>query len=192
MLCFSGALALLPSEDFLVGRAPTASKLLKAADGSLVLTNGLISRRFVTTPNFATVSLRQEKMLAASGPTEFLRGVAPEARIKLGCIPAERRRRLLPYAADALEGNTTTFPGIAVGGLRGQQRYAFFDPKQWNLTKGPDDFEYAGHTVAKPTAPWKWTPGQRNSPLSSWPPKGLQLRVKFRPPPATNCSCCWK
>ena len=98
------SLSLLPSEDFLVGRPSTPATLTKgAADGTLLLSNGLVSRRFVTTPNFATVSLRSEVSFDTGGVVEALRGVGPEARITLSC-GAGHRRGLLAYAA----GTSTT------------------------------------------------------------------------------------
>ena len=94
------SLTLLPSEDFLVGRTSTPTTLTKDATGALLLSNGLISRRFVTSPNFATVSLRSEVSFDTGGVLEALRGVGPEARIKLSC-GVGHRRGLLAYAAGA-------------------------------------------------------------------------------------------
>ena len=51
------SLSLLPSEDFLVGRPSTPTTLTKDATGALLLSNGLISRRFVTSPNFVTSNM---------------------------------------------------------------------------------------------------------------------------------------
>jgi hypothetical protein len=92
------SLSLLPSEDFLVGRPSTPATLTKDAAGTLLLTNGLVSRRFVTAPNFATVSLRSEVSFDTGGVIEVLRGVGPEARITLSC-GVGHRRGLLAYAA---------------------------------------------------------------------------------------------
>lgn len=84
---------------------------------------------------------------------ETLRGISPEARINVSC-PAEteadrqqQRRQLLDYAPNALEGRTDPgvtgsshgTAGIAVGGLRGQQRYAMLVSGRWNLTKGASE-----------------------------------------------------
>lgn len=195
-------LALLPHEDWLVGRQPTPAALtVDPTDGSLLLSNGLISRRFVTSPNFATVSLTQEAPFSGhSGAIEMLRGVGPEARIQFKC-PSGTRRQLLPYAHNALEGNTTTEHGgkdnwanstdggVEVGGLHGQGRYMMFNPSRWNLTSGPGDFLYTNHTVGMPEKPWEWpSAGQRNSPPADWPPAGISVRVNFKPDP-TDCSC---
>eukprot|EP00965_Chrysotila_dentata_P206987 6183855-Pleurochrysis_carterae.AAC.1 len=51
---------LLQQDDWLVGRAPENARLEKDAQGRLILTNGLVSRTFVTEPNWATISLRSE------------------------------------------------------------------------------------------------------------------------------------
>jgi hypothetical protein len=133
---------------------------------------------------------------------ETLRGISPEARINVSC-PAEteadrqqQRRQLLDYAPNALEGRTDPgvtgsshgTAGIAVGGLRGQQRYAMLVSGRWNLTKGASDFVYVSHEIASPSADWTWTSGQRNSVSAPWPPKGVQLRVQFRAPPG-HCGC---
>lgn len=198
MLLAFQALGLLPSEDFLVDKPLVSSTLTKDADGSLLLSNGLISRRFVTTPNFATVALRSEVSFDTGGVLEVLRGVSPEARIVLSCPGAaeNHRRGLLPHAADALEGQTDPnvtgssigSAGIAIGGLRGQMRYAIYEEDRWNWTVGEDDFVYESHETAQPKAAWAWTPGQRHSSMAAWPPLGLQLRVRFMPP-AGHCGC---
>ena len=192
------ALGLLPSEDFLVDKPLVPSTLTKDADGSLLLSNGLISRRFVTTPNFATVALRSEVSFDTGGVLEVLRGVSPEARITMSCPAAaeNHRRGLLPYAADALEGQTDPnvtgssigSAGIAIGGLRGQMRYAIYEEDRWNWTVGEEDFVYESHETAQPKAAWAWAPGQRHSSMAAWPPLGLQLRVRFAPP-AGHCGC---
>jgi hypothetical protein len=50
---------------------------LGSAGSTITLTNGLVTRTFATTPNFATIEYRNE----ADGGTTFIRGVSPEARI---------------------------------------------------------------------------------------------------------------
>jgi hypothetical protein len=189
------SLSLLPSEDFLVSRPSTPTTLTKDGTSTLLLSNGLISRRFATAPNFATVSLRSEVSFDTGGVVEVIRGVGPEARITLSC-GVGHRRGLLAYAAGALEGRTDPnvtgsshgSAGIAIGGLRGQQRYAIYEEGQWNWTAGLDDFAYVSHETAQPKAAWAWTPGQRHSSMAAWPPLGLQLRVLFAPPKG-RCGC---
>ena len=189
----AAVLSLLPAEDWLVGRPPTTSTLTKLSDGSLSLSNGLVSRRFFTSPNWGTVSVRAE--VPVSGAHELLRGLGPEARLNLSCTSA--RRQLLPYAPQALKANTDrnesgssiSSAGQAVGGLRGQKRYALLDLSAWNLTAGPDDWAYESHEVSPIKARWAWTPGQRQGSMAHWPPRGLELRVRFKPPTACGCAC---
>ena len=99
------SLSLLPSEDFLVSRPSTPTTLTKDGTSTLLLSNGLISRRFATAPNFATVSLRSEVSFDTGGVVEVIRGVGPEARITLSC-GVGHRRGLLAYAAG--KGHTVT------------------------------------------------------------------------------------
>ena len=77
LLLANGARGIVPEEDWLVGRRASASHLTELKDGSLLLSNGLISRRFVTSPNWATVSLQSVTPMV--GATEVLRGLSPEA-----------------------------------------------------------------------------------------------------------------
>jgi hypothetical protein len=171
-LLLPAAHALLPREDWLVGRPASQSKAAFAVDpdGTMRLSNGLVSRRFaIVDGQWATVSLAAEEPFA-----EALRGISPEARVNVSC-PAppmkSGRRQTLDYAANALEGRTDPnvtgsslgSAGVAVGGLRGQARYALLESERWHLARGPEDFAYASHAVGKPSADWAWTPGARHS-----------------------------
>eukprot|EP01045_Picozoa_sp_COSAG04_P010029 COSAG04_NODE_602_length_12195_cov_7.867560_2_plen_332_part_00 len=196
LVALPAAHALLPREDWLVGRPRSQSKAAFSTepDGTMRLSNGLASRSFaVHDGQWATVSLAGEEPFA-----ETLRGMSPEARINVSC-PSSSRRRTLDYAAGSLEGKTDPnvtgssvgTAGIAVGGLRGQQRYALLESERWNLTRGADDFVYVSHELGAPSADWAWTPGARNSVMADWPPTGVQLRVRFRAPPG-RCGCYCK
>ena len=59
----------------------------------------------------------------------------------------------------------------------------------WNLTAGSDDWSYQSHQVAPIKARWAWTPGQRHSVMAAWPPRGVELRVDFKPPTRCGCGC---
>eukprot|EP01048_Picozoa_sp_COSAG05_P014592 COSAG05_NODE_1668_length_4309_cov_3.260570_6_plen_307_part_00 len=197
LLLLPAAHSLLPSEDWLVARPASQSKATFATepDGTMHLSNGLASRRFaIVDGQWATMSLASEEPFQ-----ETLRGVSPEARISVSCPSDNGRRQLLEYAPNALEGKTDPnvtgsshgSAGTAIGGLRGQQRYALLESERWNLTRGAaeGDFVYVSHAVGVPSTDWKWTPGVRHSNAdANWPPKGVQLRVRFRAPPG-RCGC---
>jgi len=59
----------MPSPDWLVTRITTPTQLLAVGSGRYRLTNGLISRDFVTVPDFATVDFysheRKQSLLRA-------------------------------------------------------------------------------------------------------------------------------
>lgn len=119
----------------------------------VVLSNGLVSRTFRTSPNFATVDLTN-----AMTDATVLRGIKPEAVITL---------------------DGTRFE---VGGLKGQPDYAYLDPA-WldGLTSAPDAFQFTGYTTGKPEAPYPWHP-KRHAPDVPWPPRGVTLTATFVPP----------
>ena len=56
-----------------------------------------------------------------------------------------------------------------------------------NNVPDPNAFVYVGYSQMAPLAPFHWEPGLRFSPKdSSWPPKGLQLKVDFSAPVAVK------
>ena len=125
-------------------------------DGSYItMTNGLITRRFVTKPAFGTVDFRSEVK-----DQSILRMITVETNITLDDV-------LYP-----------------VGGLHAAMgTLAFLNRSALNLTVAPNAFVFASYDTVAPTAPFHWEPGLRHSPQSAnWPPKGLRLRVKFHPP----------
>lgn len=87
--------------DWLVGVKGAKAGVHGNGDKEIVLTNGLLTRRFRTSPNAGTISLQ----LAQSGE-EFIRAVRPEAILE---IDGKR---------------------YEVGGLKGQANHAFLMP-QW-------------------------------------------------------------
>ena len=128
---------------------------LEKDGASLTLTNGLISRHFTTEPAFGTVDFRSEVKQRS-----ILRMVYEEANVTL----------------DGTE--------YRVGGLQAAaDTHAYLNRSLLNLTADPNAFQFAGYSTASPQPPFHWEPGLRHSPpTSSWPPKGLTLRVKFLPP----------
>ena len=131
------------------------------------LSNGLLSRRFSTVPNWATIDYRT--LLEGPPPgLSMLRAVKPEARFSVDCGGG-----VVQYDVGGLmnpsEMASTPF----------LNRSAFFRDAVTNATA----FQYVGHTTERPTAPFKWTPGQRHSPVNaSWPPRGLVVVATFKAP----------
>ena len=143
--------------DWLVDDIQWPTKLTKSPSGNVILTNGLISREFTLKPDFATVDYFSHEKDAS-----LLRALSPEAVI---CL-------------DGLYYN--------VGGLLTDAQMAYLNRTAIaeDVRMDPGAFHYRGHTLSKPEAPFKYTPGRRGSPKDSeWPPKGLRLDVTFAAPP---------
>ena len=135
----------------------TPSTLDASTPGFLTLSNGLISRTFITSPCFATVDLE----LHSNPPTKLFRGLSPEATLKV---------------------NGTA---VAIGGCNGQSYFDSFNLASLNLTQPPGAFGFLSYTTSVPVADFPWTPAQWHSPPgTAWPPKGLHLAVTLGPPTA--------
>ncbi len=140
-------------KDWLVHPIATPTTVLRDGDKSIVLTNGLLLRRWRIAPDVATTHLT----LLTNGDN-YLRGVKPEAQL-------------------VLDGDT-----VRIGGLLGQPEYGYLLP-EWLDTLRADstafhcvDFE-VGDT--KPQLDWKqkrWS-GER-----SYPPRGKRLTFFYQHP----------
>ncbi len=148
------------AQDWLVDPTPYKARIQVLAEGKeLLLGNGLIQRRMVLAPNAATVEFRN----LTSGQS-ILRGIKPEASVQI-------------------DGRT-----YAVGGLTGQPNYAFLDPA-WipNLKNDPGAFQYEGYEIReKLSERMAWKPTRRHAPDAVWPPKGIELILRFAMPSAAN------
>ncbi|MFA5814303.1 MAG: hypothetical protein WC865_01595 [Bacteroidales bacterium] len=142
--------------DWLINGKDYIAKAGKSKDGKeLLLSNGLIERRFRIAPNLATISI---KNFVTS--QEYLRSVRPEAKI-------------------IVDGHKFT-----IGGLTGQPVHSYLLP-EWldDLKSEPNSFEYTGYSVnnIQPRFPWKkrleWMPEDL-----PWPPKGVELILDFKAP----------
>ncbi len=105
------------SSDWLLGNFSEKSKLETKSDSAIILTNGLISRTFSTTPNGATIgfdNLVTEETL--------IRSVRPEALVEIEGIEYE------------------------VGGLNGQPVHNYIK-KSWikHMTANPSSFKYTSY-----------------------------------------------
>ena len=122
---------------------------------TLTLSNGLITRQFVTSPAFGTVDFRSDVQSRS-----ILRAVNSEAAVTLDGVQ---------YQVGGLEATTDT--------------HAYLNRSLLTFKADPNAFQYANHSSSPPVAPFHWTPGLRHSPTTSqWPPKGLSLSVAFKPP----------
>ena len=130
------------------------SATVQETDDQLILNNGLIQRRFVTAPNFATVDYTNQRT-----NTSFLRGIKPEAVLTI----------------DGQE--------FEVGGLKGQPDYAYLD-EEWiaDLKNNPNAFQFCGFQIGKPEIPYPWEHRRTTTTPSAYPPEGVTLTVAFSPP----------
>ena len=158
--------------DWLVHPAEIASRLsVTLADDSatLVLANGLVSRRFYLGENLACYSFRREDTGA-----EFLRSVKPEATIQV-----EGQR----VSVGGLQ-----FPGLA-SGRKGQSTAKFvanYFLEGWldEMVNDQHAFQIASVQVSKPKAWLEWAPMSQQSSSGVWPPKGLHVSMRYDPPNA--------
>eukprot|EP01006_Ploeotia_vitrea_P056121 TRINITY_DN68068_c5_g1_i1.p1 TRINITY_DN68068_c5_g1~~TRINITY_DN68068_c5_g1_i1.p1 ORF type:complete len:737 (+),score=52.82 TRINITY_DN68068_c5_g1_i1:17-2227(+) len=123
------------------------------------LSNSLISRRFVLQPTFGTIDYLRNASLRHGGLQSMFRAVEPEAEVTLDNIV---------YKVGALQQ-----PNVS---------YAYCNRTALQLDVDPDAFTYSSHKIGAPVAHIPWKPGTRHSPKLSWPPKGANLQVTFKPP----------
>jgi hypothetical protein len=144
----------LQTNDWLIDGKGFVAKAVQSDDGKeLVISNGLIERRFRTAPNLATISINNRIT-----SQNYLRSVRPEAKI-------------------TVDGQRYT-----IGGLTGQPVHSYLLP-EWldDLKSEPNSFEYTGYSVRdiQPRFPWKkrleWMPEDL-----PWPPKGVELILDFK------------
>jgi hypothetical protein len=152
--------------DWLVTPPTTAVTVKPTTAGgrpAIIMSNGIISRTFITSPNWATWSLK-------IGEEDMLRSVQPESSFQLD--------------------NQTT---ILVGGVGGAGINFAFKNRSSVLTTLPSSYQYQSHSVVHIAHRYDWTPGSRHSEVVPWPPAGIGLEVTFAPPttdplaPAAPC-----
>jgi hypothetical protein len=166
MICFKhfssalllfGLLPSTPLADWLVTPPNTTVQLVPFSVESKLsgqsLSNGLLSRSFITSPDFCTWSYISH--LEDSGPAHLLRELSPDSFVTLDGIQ------------------------YAVGGLvykTGTSAYLNRTEVAQTAVRNESAFHYISHTIAPPTAPFKWIPGSRGSRKDqSWPPQVLLL-----------------
>ena len=140
--------------DWLVTRVTTPATVRMSDDGKeLVLSNGLVARRFRLHPNAATVAF--DNLMTGES---MLRGVKPEARV-------------------TIDGRS-----FDVGGLKGQPNYAYL-LEEWkdDLTAVPNAVVFVGYEVGKTQPRFAWKRVRHCADLP-WPPSGVLLTMNYRPP----------
>ena len=136
-------------------------------DGTMTLSNGLVSRTFMFTPGgggrgFGTIDMRDE----ASG-TSLLRAINAEGYVSLG----QRNYTL---------GSITQ---------TGQYYHAYLNRSATGIEFNVDAFDAFAFSTGAPQAPFPWTPGTRGSPADAeWPPRGLQVAFSLRAPASAPAS----
>eukprot|EP01064_Diplonema_japonicum_P011089 TRINITY_DN1836_c1_g1_i1.p1 TRINITY_DN1836_c1_g1~~TRINITY_DN1836_c1_g1_i1.p1 ORF type:complete len:730 (+),score=233.37 TRINITY_DN1836_c1_g1_i1:85-2274(+) len=148
-------------EDWLVEMVKDPAYVRGTTGGGLVIGNGLVTRRFVTTPAFGTVDVSLNATSKYGGEQSLFRSVHPEGSVWL----------------DGKE--------YMIGGLQQVDGFlAYCNRSGLALKADSGAFRYVNHSVSTPAAPFPWTPGTRHSStVYSWPPKGVTLSVVFHPPP---------
>ena len=130
------------------------------------LSNSLISRKFIVSPNFFTIEYNS--YLASSIPEYALRS---------------------PFSPEAIIG--IDYKNYSIGGVsyvnNTNTTSAFWDPSflnKDNLKINSSTWIYQNYSISrKLNKIYDWTPGTRGSfTYIPWPPKGLQLNVTFTAP----------
>lgn len=149
LVCFHIILLSQSKGDWLINSTAFKSEI-KINSTSVEISNGLIYRRILLSPNASTISLKNQIT-----NEEHIRSVRPEARVKI---------------------NGMTYN---VGGLYGQREHAYL-LNSWltHFTKTEGDFEYYKYETGdvKPHFNWKLNTWASHSKL----PTGKSLRLYFK------------
>jgi hypothetical protein len=148
----SGVYSTGVKEDWLITNIKVKSGLYRTSDNSeIVLSNGILSRAIKISPNAATVSFKNLQTRQ-----EYLRGVKPEATVKI----------------DGIEYN--------IGGLDGQKNYAFLTTEDKNgLKSNSNSFHLMNIEVGTPKPVMEWNEVRHHAPDVEWPPKGVHVRMDY-------------
>ncbi|ELU18638.1 hypothetical protein CAPTEDRAFT_226414 [Capitella teleta] len=159
-LCLVHAILLVASNvsafpDWLVEEVTTKTTLTKTPRGTLLLSNGLIGREFLLTPDFTTIDFYSYQKQSS-----LLRAMSPEAVISLNDV-------------------SYNISGVLTGVPRA---YLNRTALAQDIHANPRAFHYVSHSTSAPQAPFAYKP-KRGAPKDIvWPPAGLRLDVRFRAP----------
>eukprot|EP01084_Bolivina_argentea_P123110 218184_1 len=134
---------------------------------SYILSNGLISRQFIISPNFGTVSYDS---YISNSKSSILRALSPEAIIGINNIN---------YNIGGINFKNTSITNSA------SPNTAYIDPT-WitanNLyTNTSNTFTFNNNITITPIwTPYQWKPGNRHAPTYlKWPPLGIGVQIEF-------------
>ena len=139
-------------KDWLVKKINTKSKVLRSdSSKDIILSNGLIYRKFRIYPNVSTTSYKN-----LHSNEELIRATQPEAVVSI---------------------NGKTFD---VGGIKGQPNHAYLT-NEWieKSTSNTNSFILNNISVSKIKAPFSWKKKRHYNKKTKWPPEGLHLKMEF-------------
>ena len=128
--------------------------------GAIQLSNGLVTRIFATSPNFALLDLvgHDERASRGLGSAE-------------GLVSLNGRN----YTLGGLDGHVTPTAAAALHNLT--------ELKLGALRPAAASFRYLRHRVLPVRPRYPWTPGARHSDATvAWPPRGVELQVELCAP----------
>lgn len=141
------------STDWMLSGTDAKAGLYQTPEGYLVLSNGLVSRTFTTTPNVATIGLEE-----LGKDISYLRSVRPEATVTI---------------------DDMTFD---VGGLKGQPVHNYL-LKAWipSLSNDPSAFQCTGYRIEETKERFAWMKKQDWMPKDMpWPAPGKELIFTYQ------------
>lgn len=141
-----------PKVDYLIDSTSFKAEVGQSPSGrKLVMSNGLIRRSWRLAPNGACVAY--DNLMNGQS---MLRSVRPEARV--------------------------TIDGVAydVGGLVGQPNHAYLTT-EWldQMQADPSAMQLVGFEIGEPVERFAWNRRRHAAPDSTWPPKGVSLRMDY-------------
>ena len=165
------------ADDWLVSSTPsnTTARLLQLDARTLALSNGLVARVFTLQPEWSTWDI------VSAGRGSALRAPAPEATVTLDFLS-------YPVGGLRIDLNASSYPSCkqsADNWYPSGQKAEACPTGWWNrsmpLLADATAFQYVGHAVTAPEAPFAWKPA-RHAPDAAWPPRGLLLAANFTAP----------
>ncbi len=139
------------NQDWLIQPCQIPSNIYRTENvGEIILTNGLITRMFISQPNCATISFEQ-----LDNGQNLIRGIKPEAKVRINDVD------------------------YSVGGLIGQKEYAYFLP-EWiaHFENDPQAFHCDDFSISPMSEHFLWKQ-VRYASNTQWPPAGIMLTFTY-------------